>query len=279
LEKVILILIDGCRVDTLAAVGTPNIDRIMAQGAWTLDARTVTPSITLPVHVSMFTGMAPRDHGVMTNTAVPEYSRSCLSLFQWAKHHGRTTAMYYNWEFLRRLSPPGCLAHSVYLDCARQSGGDMAVARAAVEGIHKCEPDFTFVYFGCLDEAGHAHGYESKAYEKTLMDADAAVGYLLDTLDFDTSNQNGGTTRPYTVFFQSDHGGFGFDHDHACPQVMTIPWMVSGPGIRPGQINSKENVTVLHTFPAIAHCMDLPCPDQCSGGLKSACNIFRPGKS
>lgn len=26
------------------------------------------------------------------------------------------------------------------------------------------EPDSAFVSFGCLDETGHGHGYESKAY-------------------------------------------------------------------------------------------------------------------
>lgn len=268
--KVILILIDGCRVDTLAAVATPNIDRIMEKGAWTLDAQTVTPSITLPVHVSIFTGMSPHDHGVETNTAMPEFSPSCLSLFQWTKLHHRTTAMYYNWEFLRRLAPPGCLEHSVYIDSAFKPGGDMAVARAAVDGIRTFEPDFAFVYFGCLDETGHAHGYESKAYARTLALADEAVGYVLDALNFDALDQDCEKTCPYTVFFQSDHGGFEFDHDQACPQVLTIPWMVSGPGIRPGQLEPGEKIMALDTFAAILHCMNLPCPDQCTGRLVKA---------
>ena len=259
MNKVILILIDGLRVDTLAAVATPNIDRIMAKGAWTLNAGTVTPSITLPVHVSIFTGRTPGAHGVMTNTVIPEFSENCLSLFQWAKAHGRTCAMYYNWEFLRRLAPPGIMTHSVYLDTALAPDGDMAIARVAAQGICAVHPDFAFVYFGCLDETGHAHGYESKEYEHTLIQADAAVGSLLDALARD------GEADQYTLFFQSDHGGIEFDHDTACPQVLTIPWMVAGPGVCPGQLAPEKEITVLDTFATILHCMDLPCPSQSRG--------------
>ena len=128
---------------------------------------------------------------------------------------------------------------------------------------------------GCLDETGHAHGYESTAYEKTLTDADEAVGYLLDGLNFDAVDPDRTKSSPYTIFFQSDHGGIEFDHTQACPEVMTIPWMVSGPGIRPGQLDPENNISVLDTFPTVLHCMDLPCPDQCSGRLV---DVFAPGR-
>ncbi len=268
MSKVILILIDGLRVDTLSAVSTPNIDRIMSKGAWTQDARTVTPSITLPVHLSIFTGMTPGAHGVMTNTDIPDFSEECLSLFQWARVHGRTTAMYYNWEFLRRLAPPGCMTHSVYLDTALEPGGDMTIARVAAQGICAIHPDFAFVYFGCLDETGHAHGYESKAYEKTLVRADEAVGYLLDALARDDAADQ------YTLFFQSDHGGIEFDHDTACPEVLTIPWMVTGPTVRSGQLVPEEKISTLDTFASILHCMDLPCPSQNRGRVIK--EVFNP---
>ncbi|MBC2712317.1 MAG: alkaline phosphatase family protein, partial [Desulfosarcina sp.] len=48
--KTILVIIDGCRSDGLEQAKTPNIDHMIENGAHTMNARTVTPSITLPAH-------------------------------------------------------------------------------------------------------------------------------------------------------------------------------------------------------------------------------------
>ena len=47
-RKVLLIGIDGVRPDVLAAVPTPNIDALAAEGWYTDQARTTTPSVSGP---------------------------------------------------------------------------------------------------------------------------------------------------------------------------------------------------------------------------------------
>ncbi|MEH0020246.1 MAG: alkaline phosphatase family protein [Desulfobacter sp.] len=255
LTKTLLLIVDGCRTDCLAATPTPAIDRLKEQGAWTFKARTVIPSITLPVHFSIFTAMNPVTHGVLSNGANPNVSGSAVGMVAWFKSLGRTTAMYYNWEYLRELAPPGCLNRSFFLDTACDAGGDMAVAELAAADMVAGLPDFAFVYLGCLDEAGHAHGYGSAPYLSSLARADQAIGHLLTTLE------QAGVKDQYTILFQSDHGGMGHDHMDPVPEVLDVPWILSGPGICPGKIDRPDPgapVSVMDTAPTLARCMGLP---------------------
>ena len=69
---VLLISVDGMRpADVLATVrqgeGLPTFRALMAEGAYAEDVRNVTPTITLPNHVSLLTGTRPARHGVPDN--------------------------------------------------------------------------------------------------------------------------------------------------------------------------------------------------------------------
>ena len=67
-NKVILVSIDGMRPDGVLQCGHPFVEEMMRLGSYTLDARTVVPSVTLPCHMSMFHSVPPTRHGIGTNT-------------------------------------------------------------------------------------------------------------------------------------------------------------------------------------------------------------------
>ena len=254
MTRTLLIHIDGCRADTLAAAATPAIHRLKAGGAWTYGAVTVTPSVTLPVHFSIFTSMAPTSHGVLSNAADPAVSRSAPNMVQWFQSLGKTCAMYYNWEYLRELSPPGYLDRSIFFDTLKRPDGDMIIAEAAAADMISAQPEFTFVYLGCPDEVGHSKGFESPEYALSIEKADQAVAHLLNRLDL------AGIRDQYSILLQSDHGGMGNHHTQSVPEVMMVPWILSGPKIRPREIVHPEGlppVSVLDTAPTLALCMDL----------------------
>ena len=58
-QHVVVISIDGLRPDAIAASGAANLQRMMREGAYSLQARTIMPSRTLPSHTSMLTGVTP----------------------------------------------------------------------------------------------------------------------------------------------------------------------------------------------------------------------------
>src|SRR5262245_18501901 len=69
--NVLLITLDTTRADRLGCYGysraqTPVLDRPAKSGVLFEQARTVAP-LTLPAHVSLFTGLLPPESGVRTN--------------------------------------------------------------------------------------------------------------------------------------------------------------------------------------------------------------------
>ena len=73
--SVLLVTLDTTRADRLGCYGyedasTPNLDRLAAEGVRFDDAVSPTP-LTLPSHATIFTGLAPRRHGVRNNPIRP----------------------------------------------------------------------------------------------------------------------------------------------------------------------------------------------------------------
>src|SRR5262245_22660919 len=62
-EHFIIIGVDGLSVDGVARNRSPRIHELMAQGAWTLRARGVMPTLSSPNWASMIMGAGPEQHG------------------------------------------------------------------------------------------------------------------------------------------------------------------------------------------------------------------------
>ena len=71
-EKVVLFLVDGLRPDGLGQAEIPHMNRLIDEGAHTLSAHTVIPSLALPFLTSLFLIVEPNVHGINTNTWQPQ---------------------------------------------------------------------------------------------------------------------------------------------------------------------------------------------------------------
>lgn len=245
MSKAVFILIDGLRPDALQATECPALHRLIASGASTLTAQSVMPSITLPCHMSIFHSVPPERHGVTSNQWQP-MARPLPGLVDVAAQSYKQCAFFYNWEELRDLSRPGHLAYSyfrqnVYTDPM----GDGVIADAAANYITLERPDFAFVYLGTVDTIGHIAGWMSETYLQQVTRVDGYLGRLLQAIPDE-----------YTILLQSDHGGHDRSHGTNKPEDMTIPWMVSGPGIKTGY-TIQTAVSLLDTTPTLAHIMGL----------------------
>jgi len=251
MNKTILIIIDGLRPDALAKADTPNIDYMIEHGSCTLNAQTVTPSITLPAHFSIFTSTLPIEHGVFTNTGSPQPSPTVRGIVDVVKDCGKKTAAFYSWECLRNLSDDGSLDHSFFINSYSKNNLDIDIAIAASVYIRLEQPDFCFVYLEGVDIAGHNYGFMSDKYIDTVGAADTAVGLVLDGI----SNSN--LSDQYNIILHSDHGGIDYHHLENVPEVMTIPWVVYGSKVKQKYI-IKDNVSVIDTAPTLAGLMGIP---------------------
>jgi predicted AlkP superfamily pyrophosphatase or phosphodiesterase len=255
-NPVILILIDGLRPDALNAAHVPVMKRLIRHGAATFNARTVLPSITLPCITSIFLGVPPEAHGTIGNYWNSEDWKSpgLIDLFHPA---GGRTAFFYNWEQLRDISRPGSLDVSICLNNAESSDlplgeSDVQVTDMALSFLSSNQLDFTFVYLGCVDTAGHRHGWMSTEYLLALENADRCVGRLLQAIP-----SNG------CLIIASDHGGHENTHGSDEDADMTVPLIIHGQGIP--AVALQEPVSVLDISPTIARLAGLDIPQEWEG--------------
>jgi predicted AlkP superfamily pyrophosphatase or phosphodiesterase len=251
-SQVVFILIDGLRPDAISPEHCPNLAALVGRGASNLQAQSIMPCITLPCHMSIFHSVPPTRHGVTSNVWSP-MARPLPGLIDVAHAAGLKCAAIYNWELLRNLNQPGTLYFSHFRENVLTPDGDSINAQVAAQVIADDRPDFTFMYFGTVDEVGHAHGWLSEQYFAQLATVDKALQVVLDSIP-----DNG------YVLLQSDHGGHDRNHGTPMAEDMTIPWLVTGPGIR-SNYTIPNPVSLLDTAPTLARLLNITPHSQWEG--------------
>ena len=104
-EHVVLISIDGLRPDAIEAAGASNLAELGKRGASCPAAETIRPSVTLPSHTSMLTGLDFGRHGVVWNNYRPGHLRH-PSVFSRARRAGLSTAMYFSKDKFHFIADP-----------------------------------------------------------------------------------------------------------------------------------------------------------------------------
>jgi len=248
---VILIVLDGCRPDGIIRAKTPQLDWIMANGAYTLSAQTIFPSITFPCHISMLYGIKAHRHGTYGNYSSHVKMNGHHSILDLAYMCGRKVAAFYDWEQLRELSSPTVLDFAYYRRASLEKNGSMQIAHTCAEYIEAAQPSLCFINFGTIDTVGHEFGWMSDTYLNQIEVIDEAIGVIIDRIKAVNSLEK------YCMIILSDHGGTDKDHGGDTVAEMTIPWMAIGPGIRHGyEITGK--LDICDTAPTVANLLKLP---------------------
>lgn len=248
-EKVILILVDGMRPDALSACGNPFTEEFLENSAYTLEGRTIMPSVTLPCHMSLFHSVVPQRHGILSNTYVPQV-RPIDGLFEQIKKAGGVSGSFYNWEELRDLSRPGSLARCCFVDENTYSGSDGILTEKAAEYLSSCQPDFLFLYLGETDEKGHGYGWMSREYLQAVHNA----WHCIETIYRRFKDS-------YGIFVTADHGGHERMHGSELPEDMLIPVILHSKK----QIHLPASVSILDIAPTIAELMGVRASEEWEG--------------
>jgi predicted AlkP superfamily pyrophosphatase or phosphodiesterase len=251
-KKVILVSIDGMRPDGLLQCGNPYVQELMKLASYTLDARTVFPSVTLPCHMSLFHSIPPERHGITTNLYMPQV-RPVKGLFEQVKSAKKKAAMFYGWEPLRDVARPGSLFTAGYEWAYAEDNTDRILTGLALDTIEKHHPDFVFVYMVETDEkGGHDNGWMTDAYLKCIHDAIDNVKTLIEQAGDE-----------YTVIVTADHGGHDRAHGTDMPEDMTIPMFFYGPDFEAGK--ELHGVKLLDLAPTIAKLMNVNASPEWEG--------------
>jgi len=231
-----MILVDGMRPDSLPDIATAQ--KIIGKSASTMNARTVMPSVTLPCHISLFHSVTPERHGTTTNVYAPQV-RPINGICEVLKNADKRSAVFYNWEEIKDVSRPNSLTRSCFYS-GRRLGYKLAgeeLTEDAINYLKKYDTDFTFVYFGYTDFAGHKFGWMSEEYMEAMQSSWDNIEKLMNELGDE-----------YTYIITADHGGHDRTHGSEMPEDMTIPVVINGEGFE-GAL--PEDTTIMDLAPTI----------------------------
>ncbi len=239
-KKVLLIGLDGVRVDVMAEAATPYLDSLAADGVFTDRARTGDPTVSGPGWSSMLTGVWPAKHGVHGNDFTGnDYARypDFLTRLERIDSAFGTYAVI-DWPPLGTTADGGPLLSGAVdrLDAidgealGYRAADSLSVARA-LDALARPDLDAAFVYLGDIDVVGHDTGSLSPEYRASIEWADARVGELLAALRRRPSY----ATEDWLILVSTDHGRTDAGgHGGTSDAERTIFFLASGPSVRSG---------------------------------------------
>ncbi len=280
-RRVFVVIVDGLRLDR--SYELPFLDELRRRGVDS-EATSHYPSWSRPNYVSILTGVPPRASGVRTNHH--EAPVALDSLMDRARAAGLHVATATDYDVLPRmfLRPRSGEPEHAADDGDGDSDSDAApeLARAAPgaapavrspdanlvspfddaryapwpggfseagSALAAGDADLVVLLVGAVDAAGHARGGDSPAYREAAETADHALARVLSRIDLTQD----------AVVVTADHGHTGRGgHGGVEPEVLAVPLIAAGAGIRPGAI--ANDARLIDVAPTVAALLALPAP-------------------
>jgi arylsulfatase A-like enzyme/tetratricopeptide (TPR) repeat protein len=275
---VVLISIDTLRADHLPAYGyagasTPAIDALRRDSILYENAYAHAP-LTLPSHVSLFTGLLPTQHGVRDNLGYRLDTRAHPTLAARLRARGYATGAAVSAYVLRGTSglsdsfdfyddEIAATRHSDALGQVQRPGGetarrlldwraDQAAGKPVFLFLHLYEPHAPY------EPPAPFEGRFASAYDGEIAAADAVVGTFLDRL------RREGLYDRSVVILLSDHGEGLMEHGERHHGVLLHRWALHVPlllklpgGARAGAV-VRTPVQLVDVVPTLAQLLKLP---------------------
>ncbi len=242
-SHVFIISFDQTSPENIDQAEMPLFKVMATEGAHTWEAYTIVPSLTLPSHTSMLTGVGVQKHQITWNeweTTKPKLA--VPTIFRLAKKQGLTTAMIVSKSKFKTLEQPDSLDKFIIPQEFLSPG----IAAAAADVIKELAPNLCFIHFGDPDFTGHQYGVRSPEKMKALATCDRALGVIR------TAITAAGIADSSVIILTADHGGHDRTPEENAarakqglgPQLGThgsaesadviIPWIAWGKGVKPG---------------------------------------------
>ena len=259
-DNVFIVSFDQGNPDLIQQADMPTFHQMAADGAHDWNAYTIVPSLTLPAHTSMLTGVGPQAHQVLWNDYEPKKGLVKIpTIFSLAKKQGLVTAMFVGKEKFEHLILPGSLDA---FEWPHPEDNAIAVARVFAKRVGTLKPNLCFIHFRDPDTVGHKYGSHSAEKMKALADCDAALKIIKDAI------ANAGLTN-CVIILTADHGSHDFKdkdgvtrgtHGSAETADVTIPWVAWGKGVK-RDFTITAPVVQYDTAATALWLLDVPLPD------------------
>ena len=248
LKKVLIIGIDGCRPDALVKANTPNLDALMANGTFSLDARNTDVTSSGPGWSAMLTGVWSNKHGVVDNSFSGNKFSRYPHFFKMIKEAipGSKTVSISQWHPINKnIAVTGADA------LINTNDTSVATKESAVNALSNGDETAFFVHFDDVDHAGHGSGFSvgNPNYLNAIETVDTQIGDIVATIKARENYRE----EDWLILVSTDHGGLGTSHGGTSEEERTIFLIASGDQIPQREI--KKTTKEISVAP-VENCLD-----------------------
>lgn len=223
--KLLIIGIDGCRPDGITAAITPNLDALMANGTYSLDARNTGITVSGPSWSSMLTGVWEDKHGVVDNSFsgsnYTEYPHFFKRIAEFNTNY--KTVSVSQWHPINDQ-----MGQPLYKTVNTEDSTEDTMHKA-IDELKEEELTALFVHFDDVDHAGHGSGFgpENPTYLQAIETVDKAIGEVVRAM----KSRSNFVNEDWVILVSTDHGGIGTSHGGDTDEERTIFVIVSGDAV------------------------------------------------
>ncbi|TVZ26680.1 type I phosphodiesterase/nucleotide pyrophosphatase [Gillisia sp. Hel_I_86] len=255
---IILIGIDGFGAYAFEKAKIPNIRKMMKNGSYSLQARSVLPSSSAVNWASMLMGSGPELHGFTEwDSQEPELPSATLgesgiyptifSVIDTQLPKAKKGAIY-TWGGIRNLF------ERELVELYYNGETDTKTIEKATSFIIEEKPVFTFIHLDDADHTGHKIGFDSPEYYNEIEKIDTLIGKMIASLEAEN------LLKETIIILTSDHGGNRKSHGGKTLKEVEIPWIIFGKGIsNKGKLEST--IVTYDTGATIAYLLGLRAPE------------------
>ena len=260
-KHVVMIGLDGLAGNTVEAAQMPTLKQLMAEGAWTLQARSILPSSSACNWASAYMGVGPEMHGYNTwGSRTPDFPSIELSengmmptIFTALRRHNANYNLcaLYEWEVHSDLIDNKAVTYHQHIPMTEPRGE--AITNAYIDYLKQHKPEFSVCIYDSPDAEGHGYGWGSEQYMSRLQSADAQIAAIIE------ATKQAGMYDSTIFIIISDHGGINRGHGSTSMSEMEAPLVFFGKGIKKGH-KIESSVVRYDTAPTIARIFGAEAP-------------------
>jgi hypothetical protein len=254
-KRVIVVVVDGCRLDRFHEAYKPYLERVMAGGTVYESVETVYPARTVVCFSSMFTGAAPERHGITSNLVL-KLGLKVESIFDVLRRQGKLGRLVGIAHLIDAFGDDVASVTSV----AHNDKIDQNLIAAARRELEEHDPDLLVLQLLAVDQNGHTRGTYYPEYVERIEITDRLIE------EFMRWCEEHGYLEDAAVVLMADHGqgrGIGA-HGHLSEGERFVPFAMWGSGVARGRVVGELH-SVLDLAPTISYLLGIEPPEGSTG--------------
>ena len=229
-KHVIIIGVDGWGSWCMEKAEVPFIREKMQEGCYTLNKRTVRPSVSGPNWAAQLNGTPVESSGLADNKPGPIFKPLFLTehdaqptLFHLLKQKdpAAETGVIAEWAFILNYCDTLCVDYE-------KAVSNKTVVEESARYIKEKKPALLLIHIDAVDHAGHAYGVGAPEYYACMTHVDGQIAQIVEAV------KEAGIYDDSIIVLTSDHGHNGKGHGGDALTEIETPFVIWGKGVKKG---------------------------------------------